>query len=182
MSVSLFLRYRSIHTTQRPINRPLLSLRYCETECTAPRHDSARFAPSSHFPGGWRSSTDPAASLPPAGQPLATGRGLSEEDRRRATVEAMFDAAEARVREKEEKKARGRYAVRSSVAMQGIAKNSVEEFQNRINRFDQRYVDDWNTWIAVQPNHRAAQFGAVLRNWQACRPNTPTHTSRTAAQ
>jgi len=55
--------------------------------------------------------------------------------------------------------------------MPGIANISVEEFQNRINRFDQGYVDDWNNWIAVQPNDRAAQFGAILRKWQACRPN-----------
>jgi hypothetical protein len=55
--------------------------------------------------------------------------------------------------------------------MPGIANITVEDFQDKINRFDQNYVDDWNDWIAVQPNNRAAQFGAVLRRWQACRPN-----------
>ena len=55
--------------------------------------------------------------------------------------------------------------------MPGIANITVEDFQNRIDRFDQSYVADWNRWIAVQPNQRATQFGAVLRRWQACRPN-----------
>lgn len=55
--------------------------------------------------------------------------------------------------------------------MPGIATITVEEFQDRINRFDQSYVNDWNRWIAVQPGQRTAQFGAILRRWQACRPN-----------
>jgi hypothetical protein len=55
--------------------------------------------------------------------------------------------------------------------MPGIANITVEEFQRRINRFDQSYVTDWNSWIAVQPDKRTAVFGKILRRWQACRPN-----------
>ncbi|MBU4304247.1 MAG: hypothetical protein KJ893_01260 [Candidatus Omnitrophica bacterium] len=55
--------------------------------------------------------------------------------------------------------------------MPGIANLSIVEFQERINRFDQRYVNDWNGWLNTQPNVRAAQLGIVLRRWQACRPN-----------
>ena len=55
--------------------------------------------------------------------------------------------------------------------MPGIANITVQEFQARVRRFDRSYVNDWNTWIAAGDNNRAAQFGAVLRRWQACRPN-----------
>lgn len=55
--------------------------------------------------------------------------------------------------------------------MPGIANSNVEQFQERINRFNQQYVDDWNNWLNAQPNARAAHLGAVLRRWQACRPN-----------
>jgi len=55
--------------------------------------------------------------------------------------------------------------------MPGIANLTVEELQERINRFAQRYVDDWNCWLNTQPNARPGQLGIVLRRWQACRPN-----------
>lgn len=55
--------------------------------------------------------------------------------------------------------------------MPGIAHLTVEEFQERINRFAQQYVDDWNGWLNAQPNARAEQLGVILRRWQACRPN-----------
>jgi hypothetical protein len=56
--------------------------------------------------------------------------------------------------------------------MPRIANITVNNFQDRINRFKQRYVNDWNGWITVQPDRRTAQqFGIILRKWQACRPN-----------
>lgn len=55
--------------------------------------------------------------------------------------------------------------------MLGIANITVEDFQDRINCFDQSYVNDWNRWIAVQPGQRTAQFGSILRRRQSCRPN-----------
>jgi len=55
--------------------------------------------------------------------------------------------------------------------MPGIANLTVEEFQERINRFDQKYVRDWNSWLNTQENARATRFGNILRKWQACRPN-----------
>jgi hypothetical protein len=60
--------------------------------------------------------------------------------------------------------------------MPGIEKLTVEEFQARINRFDQQYVRDWTTWLNTQPDARATQLGLVLRRWQACRPNTMRRT------
>lgn len=55
--------------------------------------------------------------------------------------------------------------------MPGITNSSIKEFQERINRFAQQYVDDWNSWLNIQPNVRAEQLGVTLRRWQACRPN-----------
>ena len=55
--------------------------------------------------------------------------------------------------------------------MPGIANLSIEEFQERINRFAPRYVVDWEHWLATQPDSRPEQLGIVLRKWQACRPN-----------
>jgi hypothetical protein len=55
--------------------------------------------------------------------------------------------------------------------MPGIANLSIEEFQDRVNRFAPQYVVDWNHWLNTQPDARPQQFGIVLRRWQACRPN-----------
>jgi hypothetical protein len=55
--------------------------------------------------------------------------------------------------------------------MPGIANLTIEEFQDRVNRFAAQYVDDWNCWLNTQPNARSRQLGIVLRRWQACRPN-----------
>lgn len=55
--------------------------------------------------------------------------------------------------------------------MPGIAILTIRELQARIDRFDPRYVNDWHAWIAIANKDRAAQFGAILRRWQACRPN-----------
>ena len=55
--------------------------------------------------------------------------------------------------------------------MPGISDLTIEEFQERVNRFAQQYVDDWNCWLNTQPNARPRQIGTILRRWQACRPN-----------
>jgi len=55
--------------------------------------------------------------------------------------------------------------------MPGIADITADEFQNRVNRFAARYVDDWNCWLNTQLDVRPRQLGVVLRRWQACRPN-----------
>lgn len=67
-------------------------------------------------------------------------------------------------------------------AMPVIARLSVEEFQARINRFDQAYVKDWNEWCRVlQAQQNVANgFGQVLRRWQACRPNRMRRTQQEA--
>ncbi len=53
--------------------------------------------------------------------------------------------------------------------MTGISDITVQEFQDRINSFNSKYVNDWDSWISG--NCDAAQFGSILRKWQACRPN-----------
>lgn len=55
--------------------------------------------------------------------------------------------------------------------MPGIANNTITELRNRISRFDQSYVDDWNNWLNTPPQNRTEQLGIILRRWQACRPN-----------
>lgn len=65
----------------------------------------------------------------------------------------------------------------------GVISNlSIEEFQNMIERFDQRYVNDWASWISIRHNHGnvASEFGRVLRRWQACRPNRMRRTQNEA--
>ncbi|MES2069240.1 MAG: hypothetical protein V4488_02755 [Pseudomonadota bacterium] len=61
--------------------------------------------------------------------------------------------------------------------MAGIAKDSVAEFKTRVLRFDQRYVEDWNSWLNVLPQNRPEVMGIILRRWQACRPNRMRRTS-----
>jgi len=57
--------------------------------------------------------------------------------------------------------------------MPGIANLDVVRFQDRILRFDQSYVGDWQAWVNVLQSQRdvASNLGRVLRKWQACRPN-----------
>jgi hypothetical protein len=56
--------------------------------------------------------------------------------------------------------------------MPGIGNLTAQDFQDRINHFDQSYVQDWNNWInALNTPNTAAELGRVLRRWQACRPN-----------
>jgi hypothetical protein len=66
--------------------------------------------------------------------------------------------------------------------MPGIAGLTVEQFQDKIRRFDQAYVQDWNAWcqtLRAQQNV-ASKFGKILRRWQACRPNRMRRTQQEA--
>ena len=62
--------------------------------------------------------------------------------------------------------------------MPGISNLTVEQFRDRVNRFDIKYVDHWNSWLNTADEHRPRQLGAILRSWQACRPNTMRRTQR----
>ena len=53
-----------------------------------------------------------------------------------------------------------------------ISKLSVKEFQQRIFRFEKRYVEDWKSWIATSAHNKPSKLAAILRKWQACRQNT----------
>ena len=57
----------------------------------------------------------------------------------------------------------------------GIGNLTVDQVRQRIQSFDQSYVNDWNTWLTVRRyyplEHAAPEFGRILRRWQACRPN-----------
>ncbi len=57
-----------------------------------------------------------------------------------------------------------------------ISELSIKEFQQRINRFDRKYVDDWLSWLDVATDDKPDKLGAILRKWQACRPNTMRRT------
>lgn len=41
-----------------------------------------------------------------------------------------------------------------------------------VNGFRQRYVQDWESWLAAPPIARPQLFGQILRKWQATRPLT----------
>ena len=60
--------------------------------------------------------------------------------------------------------------------MPGIANNTIQELQDRINGFRQIYVNDWNLWLKTPQQFRPNQLGIILRRWQACRPNTMRRT------
>ena len=57
--------------------------------------------------------------------------------------------------------------------MPGIANLDVGRFRDRILRFDESYVGDWQSWVDALQSKRdvAGNLGRVLRRWQACRPN-----------
>jgi hypothetical protein len=58
----------------------------------------------------------------------------------------------------------------------GIRNLTIEQIQQRLESFDQSYVQDWNIWLTVRRDypldHTPPEFGRILRRWQACRPNT----------
>ncbi|MEY2343258.1 hypothetical protein AB4090_14295 [Acidithiobacillus sp. IBUN Pt1247-S3] len=51
------------------------------------------------------------------------------------------------------------------------ASSSFQVFAD-VQGFAQRYVQDWNTWLAATPSTRPDLFGRILRKWQATRPNS----------
>jgi hypothetical protein len=53
----------------------------------------------------------------------------------------------------------------------GIANNSLDQFVERVRRFDRKYIKDWDLWLATPFEARPHTLGAILRKWQACRPN-----------
>jgi hypothetical protein len=57
--------------------------------------------------------------------------------------------------------------------MPGIAFLTIEQFRDRIRRFDSSYIRDWDEWSRafIQKRNVASELGRVLRRWQACRPN-----------
>ena len=66
--------------------------------------------------------------------------------------------------------------------MPGIADLTVEQFQDKIEHFDQAYIRHWNEWCqALRVQHNvASKLGEILRCWQACRPNRMRRTQQEA--
>jgi hypothetical protein len=54
------------------------------------------------------------------------------------------------------------------------------EVHAAITAFAQRYVEDWNQWLACEESNRANVFGSILRRWQATRPLAMRRTAREA--
>jgi hypothetical protein len=54
-----------------------------------------------------------------------------------------------------------------------IADLSIEDFRAMVDRFDQRYVVHWNSWLEKcdDEGRKVTEFGRILRSWQAFRPN-----------
>ena len=55
--------------------------------------------------------------------------------------------------------------------MSGIAGYSVSQLKKRVDRFNKKYVDQWDAWIKTARKSRPAQLKLTLGTWQACRPN-----------
>jgi hypothetical protein len=56
------------------------------------------------------------------------------------------------------------------MAIDALRSLTPAELHASISRFNETYVRDWDTWLTVSPERRAAVFGAILRRWQATRP------------
>jgi hypothetical protein len=54
-----------------------------------------------------------------------------------------------------------------------IANLGIEEFRALVDRFDQKYVEHWDRWLANSDSgaKKVKEFGRILRSWQAFRPN-----------
>lgn len=67
--------------------------------------------------------------------------------------------------------------------MPGISKLTTPQFQRLLIQFPNKYIADWDGWIgtSVTDPSRPARFGAVLRKWQACRPNEMRRDAASAA-
>lgn len=55
--------------------------------------------------------------------------------------------------------------------MPRIAPQSVAQIRARINRFNPKYVADWNAWANTPVGARPVALRRVLARWQACRGN-----------
>ena len=59
--------------------------------------------------------------------------------------------------------------------MPGMRNLTPQQFNEKVQQFDLRYVREWNTWISAKrkkQNKVPRELGQILRSWQACRPNT----------
>lgn len=45
-----------------------------------------------------------------------------------------------------------------------------EDVRSAMSQFNSRYIRDWASWMQTPPQRRPAEFGRILRNWQATRP------------
>jgi len=55
--------------------------------------------------------------------------------------------------------------------MLGIAGANVAQLKKRVNKFNPKYVYQWDSWVKTAPKERPAQLKWTLGKWQACRPN-----------
>jgi hypothetical protein len=56
------------------------------------------------------------------------------------------------------------------VTVIGIRNKTAMQVRTDINGFADRYVKDWEAWIATDLDMRPNLFGRILRKWQATRP------------
>ena len=56
--------------------------------------------------------------------------------------------------------------------MPGIASDSVQQFKNRVARFNPKYASDWTVWLTAPAPDRSREMKRILGRWQACRGNT----------
>jgi hypothetical protein len=66
------------------------------------------------------------------------------------------------------------------MAIDALRSLTPAELHASISRFKETYVRDWDTWLTITPERRAAVFGAILRRWQATRP-FPSRRARAGA-
>jgi hypothetical protein len=51
-----------------------------------------------------------------------------------------------------------------------IRRKTPAEVREAVDSFAERYVEDWEAWLAATPERRPILFGQILRKWQATRP------------
>ena len=57
------------------------------------------------------------------------------------------------------------------MSISALRNKSPQQVYTDVSGFAQRYVQDWDHWMAAPAQDRPALFGAILRKWQATRPN-----------
>ena len=62
------------------------------------------------------------------------------------------------------------------MAIRIVSEMTPEQVSRAVDGFAKRYVDDWEDWLSTPPRDRAAEFGRILRKWQATRPYTMRRT------